>query len=241
MKNQKIVGIHQPNFLPWLGYFHKMLRSDVFVFLDDVQFSKNSVGNRVHIRRKDGVAAYLTAPVRLSKKAFQNYNEVELDIGPRWPDAAINAIRDAYQKSPFFKKIFQDIADIILMHHPHLASLNIELIYYVIQYLQLNKPLVLSSSIPIAGAQKSDLVFEICKQLGATKYLSGTGAKKYNNEQQFTDQGIALVYTQFSIADGYKAPDVNNELVNLSILHFLFHYEAEKIRELIHCPTVPAY
>jgi hypothetical protein len=241
MSEQKIVGIHQPNFLPWLGYFHKMMRSDVFVLLDDVQYSKNSVGNRSYIRRKDARASYLTAPVRLSKKAFQNYNEIELDYGPRWPNKGLNMIKDAYQKAPYFQKIYPPISEIILHQHPHLASLNIALINFVIQYLNIKTQIVLSHTLTVDDAYKSDLVLEISKQLDATKYLSGTGAKKYNNEQSFTDNNIEIIYTRFTIADEYKAPDENNELVNLSILHFLFNYDTDKISELIYCNTTESY
>jgi hypothetical protein len=241
MSERKIVGIHQPNFLPWLGYFHKMVRSDVFVLLDDVQYSKNSVGNRSYIRRKDGQASYLTAPVKLSKKAFQNYNEIELDYGPRWPHKGLNMLKDAYQKAPFFQQIFPPISDIILQHHPHLASLNIALINFVIQYLNINTRIVLSHTLHVDNAQKSDLVLEISKQLGATTYLSGTGAKKYNNEESFRDNNIDIVYTQFIIADEYKAQDEKKEFVNLSILHFLFNYDADKIRDLVYCHSATTY
>jgi hypothetical protein len=237
----KVVGIHQPNFLPWLGYFHKMVRSDVFVLLNDVQYSKNSVGNRSYIRRKDGIASYLTAPVRLSKKAFQNYNEIELDYGPRWPHKGLNMIKDAYQKAPYFKKVFPDINDIFLKHHPHLASLNIELIQYVMNYMQIQTPLVLSENMPIDDVQKSDLVLEISKHLGATIYLSGNGARAYNDEQKFNANHIRIVYTQFTLDDMYKARDEKNELVHLSILHFLFNYEVSLIREMIDCPSIASY
>ncbi len=241
MSERKIVGIHQPNFLPWLGYFHKMVRSDVFVLLDDVQYSKNSVGNRSFLRRKDGQASYLTAPVKLSKKAFQNYNEIELDYGPRWPHKGLNMVKDAYQKAPYFQQLYPAISEIILQHHPHLASLNIALINFVIQYLNIQTKIVMSHTINVDDAQKSDLVLEINKQLKASIYLSGTGAKKYNDEQSFRENNIEVAYTQFTIADEYKARDEKNELVNLSILHFLFNYDVEKIRELVFCNTVAAY
>ncbi len=237
----KVVGIHQPNFLPWLGYFHKMVRSDVFVLLNDVQFSKNSVGNRSHIKRKDNIASYLTAPVKLSQKSFSAYNQVELDFGPRWPDKAINSIKDAYSKAPFFKKIFPQVSDIIIKHHPHLAALNIELIQFVMDYLDIRTPIMLSEDIPIEEAKKSDLVLEISKHLGATIYLSGTGARAYNDEQKFSDNHIKIVYTNFKIEEAYKARDENNEWVNLNVLHFLFHYDISIIRKLINCPSTPDY
>lgn len=241
MSAHKVVGIHQPNFLPWLGYFHKMIRSDVFVLLNDVQYSKNSVGNRSYIRRKDGVASYLTAPVKLSKKAFQNYNEIEIDYGPRWPHKGLNMVKDAYQKAPFFKTIYPPISEIILKHHPHLASLNIELIRFVMQYLGINTPIVLSENISIHDAHKSDLVLEISKHLGATIYLSGTGARAYNDEHKFNENHIRVVYTQYQIEEEYKARDEKNEWVNLSVLHFLFHYDVNTILELINRKSIPDY
>ncbi len=241
MTLKKIVGIHQPNFLPWLGYFHKMVRSDEFVLLDNVQFSKNSIGNRSYIKRKDGYAAYLTVPVRLSKQSFKNYNETEIDFGPRWPEKGLNIVKDAYQKAPFFKTIYPFVRDIFQKQHLHIAALNMELIQFVRDYLDIHTPMILSSTLNLGDVNKSDLVLEINKQRHATTYLSGGGARAYNDENSFNANNINIIYTKFSIDDIYKAPDENKVFENLNVLHFMFNYEKPLIKELIYCPTTTAY
>ncbi len=101
-----IVAIHQPNYLPWLGYFAKMARADVFVFLDDVQFSKQSYINRVQILRDDGCSRWLTVPVHVS--LGQAINEVR-PAKAGWARAHLDTLRGAYKAAPAFKVVWPDI------------------------------------------------------------------------------------------------------------------------------------
>ena len=236
-----IIAVHQPNFLPWLGYFHKISRSDRFVLIDDVQYVKGSVANRAFILRKDGKAVYITVPVKLSKGSYQNYNEIEIDYTARWPGRALNLIKDSYIKSPHFQAIFPSIEDIFKKRLPVLSDLNTELIRFALDYLEIKTPLTISSSIKIPLGSKSDRNLNLCLYYKADKYISGTGAKKYNDEDSFREKKVELIYTRFNLDDEYTAPDEQGKMVNLGILHFLFEFPKEKINELIYCPSIESY
>lgn len=233
-----IISVHQPNFLPWLGYFHKIARSDQFVLLDDVQFTKGSVANRSFILNKDGVAIYLTVPVRTSKKMSQHYNETEIFEESKWSSKVINTIRHNYNKSPFFETIFPPIENIISQKHPVLSVLNIKLLQFVLDYLDIRTTLILSSDLGVITEDKNQRLIDICRKLGATIYLSGAGAKAYNDESAFRNQNIRLLYTKFSLDKQYQAHDENGKSVQLNVLHFLMMYSPETVRELIYCKDV---
>ena len=85
------ISIHQPNYIPWLGYFHKIQHADIFVFLDDVQYVKGTVANRNYIKGQNGEKVLLSVPVKLSKGAFQKYNEIEIDYSQNWQQKSENS------------------------------------------------------------------------------------------------------------------------------------------------------
>jgi WbqC-like protein family len=229
-----IAAVHQPNFLPWLGYFHKIVRSDKFVLLDDVQYVKGTVANRAYILRKDGKAVYLTVPVKLSKGFDQLYNEIEIDYAQKWPQKGLNLIKDSYQKSPNYGVIFPNFSVILRKKHYSLSELNVELIKYIADYLSIRTPLILSSAINSPLGTKSDRNLNICLHYGAEKYLSGSGAKKYNDDASFKKNNVELLYTSFHTDEAYQANDETGNPVNLSILHFMFMYPVDTVKELIY-------
>src|SRR3982750_3176011 len=95
----RVVSIHQPNYIPWLGYFHKMIKSDFFVLLDNVQYVKGTVANRNYIKDKKGEACLLSVSVKLSEGAYQKYNQIGIDYSNKWNKKHINSIKDAYLKA----------------------------------------------------------------------------------------------------------------------------------------------
>ena len=105
----KIVAIHQPNFLPWLGFFYKMLKADLFVFLDNVQFSKNSYQNRVRIKTSQG-QQWLTIPVFHS--FGQLTNEVQINNKENWREKHLKTLEMNYKRTPYFKIIYNMLESI---------------------------------------------------------------------------------------------------------------------------------
>jgi hypothetical protein len=227
-----IVAIHQPNYIPWLGYFYKISRADVFVLLDNVQFPKESPAARNFIKGKDGHKVLLSASVKKSKGTFQNYNELELDYTNKWHIKHLNHIKDAYIKASFFKTYFPEFEAILKEPSANLAELNIKIIKWITNHLELKTRIEISSQFDDGSlGTKNDRNLNICMYFGAKGYLSGNGAKKYNDELIYKEKQIELIYSDY-ISKEYK--QINGEFApNLSILDVLFNIGAEETKKLI--------
>lgn len=221
-----IVAIHQPNYIPWLGYFYKIKKSDQFVILDNVQFPKESPAARNFIKGKNGFKVMLSVAVKKSKGAFQNYNELELDYNGKWNVKHLNQIRDAYIKAPFFKLYYPEIEHLLKTRYGSLAELNIAFLKWGVNQLKISTPLHIASSFDDGNlGAKNERNLNICLRFNATQYLSGAGAKKYNNETLFATHQIKLIYSDFLIKE-YR--QLNGEFIpNLSVLDVLFNVGPE--------------
>jgi hypothetical protein len=231
-----IVSIHQPNYIPWAGYFHKIVRSDIFVVLDDVQFTKGSVANRNVIKGTDGKELLLTVPVMLSKGAFQNYNEIAIDYKTKWNSKQYNSIRSNYGKAPYFKALAPELEAILMTEYQTLSALNMAIIRWVMRVLDIKTKVVYSSAVKEDVGVKNDRIIHLCQHFGATAYLSGNGARKYNDEEAYKAAAIRLLYTQFSME---PYPQLFGPYVpNLTILDMLFNLSPAEVMERITCPQV---
>ena len=104
------IGIHQPNFMPWMGFFYKINQSDIFVLIDDVQYVKGSVCNRTKIKSNTGEPVWLTVPVTLENGTTSTFNETKL-ANPLWGKKALNLIKASYIKAPYFQSFFSEIEE----------------------------------------------------------------------------------------------------------------------------------
>jgi hypothetical protein len=216
-----IVGIHQPNFLPWIGYFHKIAKSDEFVLIDQVQYVKGSVCNRNKIKSSNGTELLLTVPVKLSKGAYQAFNEIGIDYTQKWQSKMLNLISAQYKKAPFFEEYFVTLSGILKQEYPNLAALNILLISKICEQLNISTPVHVASGLPVSFGKKNDMNLNIVRYLKGNIYLSGQGAKKYNDENLFAENGIVLEYIEF-IHPSY--PQLWGEFIpNLSVIDLLFN------------------
>jgi len=218
----KSIAIHQPNFAPWIGYFHKINQVDEFVLLDDVQYVKQSPSSRNYIKDKKGEIFLLILPIKKKNTIQKKYNEIEIDYSQPWQRKHLNKIKDSYYKSPSFEEIYNFVELLYSIKHESLASLNIQFITETCKLLKLQTHLVLSSNISIENDKiKNDRNIAICKSLNATHYISGTGAKNYNNEELYKQNNLKLIY------QNYKPiiyPQLNGIFIpNLSILDYLFN------------------
>ena len=190
-----IVAIHQPNYFPWLGYFYKIARADVFVFLDDAQYTKNGYQNRTQIKSPSG-AIWLTQPIQHSGHAFQSTQEVTFDSRVEWRAKHLKSLTANYSKSVYGKFMLKCCEAWFEHKKSDLARTNIELITAIASILDLRAQFVSSSSMNI-HSNKSNRIIDICQALGATSYLSGKGARAYQTEAHFHAEGIALEYSDF--------------------------------------------
>ncbi len=190
-----IVAVHQPNFLPWLGYFYKMAHSDVFVLLDSVAFSKNSYTNRSRIKTPQG-EQWLTVPVRHS--SGQLISETAINDETDWRKKHLKTLEANYAKAPFFREVFDKLSAIYAASAGDgLSAFNMRLIRFVAEYLGITTRLVVGSTLNVNG-QATELLVAILKALGGTTYLSGTGGSKYQSEEDYTRAGLVLRYSDFT-------------------------------------------
>ena len=189
------VTILQPSYLPWLGFFEQMHRSDQFVLYDDVQFTRRDWRNRNRIRVQEG-SVWLTVPVIQKNKYEQSLLETKIDNSTSWKRKHLQSIRCHYSKTPFFDLYFPWCEKTFNREWDFLLDLSLETIQYLKGELKINTPLLRSSELGGSG-NKSERLISICKQLGATQYLSGESARNYISEKDFSDQGIGLEYQNY--------------------------------------------
>lgn len=196
--DQKIIAIHQPNYIPWLGYFYKMAKCDIFVYLDTVQFPRGqSFAARNRIKTHNGTT-WLTIPTSIpsGQKGKATYREVSI-AGNKWKRKHLKTIEMNYKKAPYFEEIFE-IYKKRIEEDLSLTDLNIQLIEGFADYLKITSKRILLSELLGHFGEKTQLIVDICKALHGNTYLSGTGGgKDYNDESLLNDQGIALQYSTF--------------------------------------------
>jgi WbqC-like protein family len=189
-----IVSIHQPAYLPWLGYFDRIAASDLFIFLDVVQFEKNSYINRNRIKTVRG-PIWLTVPVLLRGHKTKTLTEIEIDERGNWRRKHLRSIEQNYRQTPGFTKKFK----LLEAQFPSLSKLTefcFEQLKFWLVELQIKTKVLRASELPASGA-KSDLVLSLCTLVGATTYLSGPLGRGYLNEHQFLDAGIGIRYHNY--------------------------------------------
>src|SRR4051812_41973688 len=189
------VTIHQPNYLPWIGYFHKMAKVDQFVFLDNVPFSKNSYQNRARIKTAQG-PAWLTVPVKTSGNFGQLTHLIEADPAARWGVKHLRTIQQNYSKAPHYKLLAETIFPVLEAEWKYLADAAVSLIERIAHVLGIRIPMVRASSLGVDGAS-SELLLDICSKLDASEYLSGPSGRNYLDESIFGTRNIRLAYHSF--------------------------------------------
>ena len=228
-----IVSIHQPNYLPWLGYFNKIIRSDVFVIFDDVQFpigKKGFFGNRNQIKTNSG-QLWLTVPV-LDRSKCKNFNDIKVNYNG-WNEKHIKNIENFYRKSEYFDVYYKDIENILSQEYDNFSELSTKLITYFMNVMDIDTKLVYSSEIckdvDLTGMDK---IFYILEQLKADTYISsdGPGSRRYIKDEDFSDKNIKLIWQDFEHPI-YK--QMHGDFIShLSIIDLLFNC-GDKSKEII--------
>jgi hypothetical protein len=192
-----VVAIHQPNYLPWLGFFAKAAQADVFVLLDDVQFEKGGWTNRVEVKTAAG-RTLLTVPVALGHGGIPRVDEVRIADDARWAARHAATLAQSYGRAPGWAALGPRLVEILGAGHARLAVLNARLIEALLAALEVRARVVRSSELGPRDARASAGLVEICRRLGAATYLSGAGGRKYNDPVAFAEAGIDLAYSAFA-------------------------------------------
>lgn len=214
------IAIMQPTYLPWIGYFDLMERVDHFVFLDTVQFSKQSWQQRNRIKTHQG-ELILTVPVQ--QKIGQIIGEVRIDNRSPWARKHWKSIKLAYEKAPFWNEISKDLAPVYERKHELLNGLNLSLIEKIKVLLGITTKTSQSSEIIHVEVDRTERLIQIIRDLGGTDYLSPIGAKDYIEEdlQLFEKNGIRVEFQNY---EHPRYPQLHGEFVShLSAIDYLFN------------------
>jgi len=225
-----IVSAHQPHFLPWLSYFNKVAKSDVFVWLENVQFRKNYFQNRTKIK-VGNTDFWLTVPV---KKATldTHISDIEIDPSKAYKKLA-KTLSNSYSKAPYFDAIFPKIQHILETESHNLNSLNFQLFRYLLSVLEIDTKVIKSSTLSLQAEDPNDRLIELCSKLNATHYIAGKGGANYMNKEGFEQNNIQILWQNFPVSDIVYPQRGKTFVGGLSVVDALFHLEPSKVRELI--------
>jgi hypothetical protein len=242
-----IAAIHQPQFIPWLGYFDKIDQSDVFIFLDNVQYKKNEYQNRNRIKTSDGWQ-WLT--VHLRYKFPQKINEVRINNSIDWKKKHLHALVTNYSKARYFEKYIGYFKELYSKEWEIISDINIEVVKRLCGFLGIEKRFLVASELtpPLSspylrgGLRRSYLeggeggfsdepterLIKLCRLAGADTYLAGKDGAKYMDVEQFPKEGIKPLFQDFQ-------HPVYDQLFGkfetyMSVIDLLFNHGEESIR-----------
>lgn len=199
MAHKVLVAIHQPTFFPWLGYFNKLKRADIFISLDNVQFPKSGAGtwmNRVQLV-VGGQAAWVTVPVVRSYHGTRLIKEMQINNSTNWREKLLRTVQMNYAHSPFFKSIFPFFSELVNNPTDSLADYNEAAIRAIAGAIGLNTSRFVNGSALNSTGTATDLLISMVHATGGTAYLCGGGAGGYQEDDKFTAAGIELIYQNF--------------------------------------------
>jgi hypothetical protein len=216
-----IIFVHQPEYIPWLGFFDKLARCEVFVIYDDAQYVHGGYQNRNRIRTAQGWR-WLTTPI------IHHHPQLIKDVrisGTQWRKEHIRILSHNYEKAPFFKDYFPLIKEALSFNHELLIGLNLHLIKIVADVLGIKGKMIRSSEFPYHGQEKNEKLISMCKFMGSDTYLSGSGGKAYVDEKAFVDANINLQWHKYN-HPSYKQ-SFEGFQPNMSIVDLLFNVGPE--------------
>lgn len=229
----KVVAIHQPNFFPWLGYFDKMARSDVFVFLDHVQFQKTGGvwSNRVKML-VGGEARWVTAPIRRSFHGVAAINEIEWADEQPWRKKLLKTLSANYGRAPFFDETMELLGPLVEWPEPNLSRFNIHAIKTLADTVGIRHGHAVASSQLQAQGAASNLLIAITQTVSGSAYMCGGGAAGYQEDEAFEKAGVKLMYQNFS-HPSYHQVGSSDFVAGLSIVDALMNLGRGKVKKML--------
>lgn len=224
-----IVSTYQPYFAPFPAFFTKALRSDVFVLMDSVQFPRGTTWlTRNRFKHQQGILM-MTIPVWKKGLGLQRINEVKICFDGTWTGKHLTSLITAYAKAPFFEDHVEFLEKIFSGKFNRLIDLNEMIIKKIMEYMQVSTRLLLLSDLGIEEKEPW-LTMEICKKLGATRFLTYKSAEKYLNPEAFQKAGVELTFIN---PPSPVYPQLWGQFIpNLSIFDLIFNC-GPKARDII--------
>ena len=215
-------AIHQPQYFPYPGFFHKLGISETFVIMDDVQYDKRFT-NRNRIMTTTGWT-WITVPINKNHKFLPN-SQVEINNKISWRDAHWKSIHHSYANAKFFKQYESFFENLYKKEWTNLFELNFEILKRLIDILGIKIKIIKSSELNASGTSTEKLV-NICKAIGADTYVSGIGGRNYIDENLFIKNNIKIEYQNYT-PKFYKQRLSNSFIPHLSIIDMLVNVGPE--------------
>lgn len=228
------LSAHQPHFFPWPSYFLKILRSDVFIVLDDVQFRKNYFQNRCEI---SGVGCnekqWLTLPIKKNISSKSLIKEIPFSEKFQVNDVLLK-LELSYRESPFYEEVYADLKNLLHSLDENLCDFNIKTLLWCMKILNIQTEVVISSSMgmPIEKNPTQKLV-NLCLNYNASSYLSGPGGRNYMDLSLFQENNISVLWHDSKNIDFSYDQSSGSFVPNLSILDMFFYVGYDKSAKLL--------
>ena len=224
----KILSAHQPNFLPWFGFFEKIIKSDVFVFSDDVAFVKQQLINRTYIRNKKGEELFVVLPV--NRNSGKRIYEKLLSDDNKLIEKAINKIILNYSNSKFIDEV-QDICSRVIDDYKNnlsLGQINSNTILNICKNLDINIAFYFGSNLNLQKYKSNERLLKRSEKLNIMTYLHGQGSAFYQDDLYLKKNGMKLKEIDYKITR-----DIFEEDYNLSIIHHIAELGFKDIKNRI--------
>jgi len=213
------ITIHQPDFLPWFGFFYRWKHSDLLIIYDDAQYIKHGWQNRDKLLINER-EQWLTVPVVTKGKLGQLVSNVMINNTTNWKHKHINTFKTCFGRTPSFSTVFPKIQDVYAKDYDKLIDFNLALLILCADFLQINTPFKLSSDYGFTS-HKTEKLIKLLHAENANAYLTGIGSRNYIDENLFKDNHINLIYQdQNEISDEIKC----DSCLNYSIIQYLFNH-----------------
>ena len=223
------IGISQPTYLPWQGYFALIDYVDEFIFLENIQFNKRSWQQRNKIIN-NGKEVFLTIPVKSKGKYHQNIKDVELDNFDKFKQKQIISIKNSYSKCKYFNEYFSGLEKILIKNHTKLAELNKELILHFCKILDI-KTIISDDSNFKLSSKKNNYLKDICLFKNCSNYISTLGSKDYFGEIKYIpNTKIKIDY--FDFRDEEYSQRSEKFISRLSIIDLIFNIGPDTLKYL---------
>lgn len=224
-----IVSAHQPSYIPYLGYVHKLIISDLFIIMDNVQYEKNGYTNRNMIKTSNG-PIWLTVPIILKNHTNKIIKDMEINNSSDWKLSHWKSIYYNYKKANFFNHYSDFLENLYKQKWEKLTDITNYILRFIIKDLEISTKIEFLSDTNIKG-KKDELILNMCKKYNANIFIFGSSGKTYADQEKFSKEKINLYFQE------YKHPTYNqlwgDFISNMSIIDLLLNEGPKKSKNII--------
>ena len=233
--NDKIVVIHQPDFMPYLGFFQRLIMADIYVVLDNVQYvrgSSRTQTNRDKIKTANGEK---WINVGIQKAPFKSrIDEIRLAQENSWRERSLNLLKENYRKTDFFEEIFPYLQELYKIECEKMVDFNMASIKMLIDLFGIENIEIKYASALQAAGKSNELIINLVKAVGCTRYLSGIGARDYYVPELYEQAGVEVIWQKFE--HPVYPQQFGDFIPYLSSIDLLFNCGIDQSREILrHC------